>query len=244
MTKAIVTGHSRGLGEKLAETLLARGVPVLAVSRRANAALGERYPELLTQVALDLSDMQAGLSWMAGEQLAAFLSDAQSPVLINNAGIVQPIGPAGTLDNAVIAQAMALNVTAPISLANSFIAMTAQAADRRIMHISSGAGREAIPGWSVYCATKAALDHHARCVVADAPKGLRIESLAPGVVDTDMQGEIRATTPDQFTSRERFVSLKQENQLADPQACAEAIITHLLGEAYGRKTVTHISELG
>lgn len=243
MTKAIVTGHSRGLGEKLAETLLARGVPVLAVSRRSNAALGERYPALLTQVALDLSDTQASLAWMAGEQLSAFLADARSPILINNAGIVQPIGPAGTLDNVVIAQAMALNVTAPISLANSFIAMTKQADNRRILHISSGAGRNAMPGWSVYCATKAALDHHARCVVADAPAGLRIESLAPGVVDTDMQGEIRSTTPEQFTSRERFVALKQENQLADPKVCAEAIIAHLLGEAFGRETITDIRQL-
>ena len=59
---------------------------------------------------------------------------------------------------------------------------------------------------------------------------LRIESLAPGVIDTDMQGEIRCDHAGPvFTSRERFVALKQENQLADPQICAGRFIADLFG---------------
>lgn len=59
MIKAIVTGHSRGLGSGIAQALLARDVTVLGVSRRSNAALAERFPAHLQEVTLDLADAEA-----------------------------------------------------------------------------------------------------------------------------------------------------------------------------------------
>jgi len=244
MIKAIVTGHSRGLGGGMAQALLARDVRVLGVSRRSNAALAERFSQNLQEVTLDLSDAQAAQSWLAGAEMRDFLADAQTAILINNAGIVQPIGPSGALDIATIAQAVTLNIAGPLMAANAFIAATAKVADRRIMHISSGAGRRPMPGWSIYCATKAALDHHARSLAADTVPHLAIESLAPGVIDTDMQGEIRATTPEQFTLREQFVAMKQNNDLSSPESCGEAIVTHLLGPRFGAEVITDIRQLG
>jgi hypothetical protein len=116
-------------------------------------------------------------------------------------------------------------------------------AQRRILHISSGAARNAYPGWSVYCATKAALDHHARAVALDQQRGVRICSLAPGVIDTAMQAEIRNVSEDRFPMRQRFVDLKETGSLAEPDECAEQLIDYLLGAGFGAEVVADLRTL-
>jgi benzil reductase ((S)-benzoin forming) len=243
MRKAIVTGHSRGLGAAIAEALLSEGIPVLALSRRGNAELAERFADALTEVAIDLADGAACAEWAGSGALGRFLEGASSALLVNNAGVVDPIGPAGTLDAGEIVRAVTLNVAAPIVLANAFLAATRSVADRRILHISSGAGRSAVPGWTVYCATKAALDRHAQTIVADDLSGVRLESLAPGVIDTDMQATIRSTTPEQFVMRERFVALKENQGLTGPDECGRQAVAHLLGPRFGLDTLTDLRTL-
>ena len=243
-TPAIVTGHSRGLGAAIAAELLARGARVLGLARRGNPALAAAYPAALTEVALDLADPAVLADWLGGDGLRTFFTKGAGPVLlVNNAGMVEPIGPAGTLDPAAIAHAVALNVTAPLMLADALIAVTEGAPDRRVLHVSSGAARNAYAGWSLYCATKAALDHHARAVAEDKRSGLRIESLAPGVIDTDMQAAIRATTEAQFTMRERFVGLKESGGLSSPEDCARRLVAHLTGLAFGASPVTDLRDV-
>ncbi|GGH49364.1 SDR family oxidoreductase [Frigidibacter albus] len=238
---AIVTGHSRGLGAAIAAELLTRGAKVLGLARKGNPALAAAHPGRLTEVALDLADPVALAEWLPG--LGAHLGGAGPVLLVNNAGMVEPIGPAGTLDPSAIARAVALNVTAPLMLADALIAVTEGADDRRILHVSSGAARNAYAGWSLYCATKAALDHHGRAVAEDKRPGLRIESLAPGVIDTDMQAAIRATTEAQFTLRERFVGLKESGGLASPEDCARRLVAHLIGPAFGASPVTDLRDI-
>lgn len=243
MIKAIVTGHSRGLGTALAGSILAREIAVLGVSRAGSDVLARAHPGLLAQVALDLSDTRAVQQWIGGGTLAAWLSDADTVLLVNNAGVVQPIGPLPLQDPAAIGTAVALNVTAPLMLAAAVAAQRRAGTECRVLHVSSGAGRHVFPGWSVYCATKAALDHHARAVVLDNTPGLRICSLAPGVIDTDMQAEIRATGVERFPLRERFETMKREGALVSAQDCAERIVTHLLSDAFGAAPVADIREL-
>lgn len=238
--KVIITGHSRGLGAALVETLLAEGAEVLAISRRAGAA-GQRPG--LTEVAMDLSDLAALEGWLASGALAGFVAGAGRAILINNAGVVDPIGKVGTLATAAIARAVTLNVAAPLMLADAFVAATGGAPDRRVVHISSGAARNPYSGWAVYCATKAALDQHAASVVEDALPGLRIESLAPGVIDTDMQATIRSTSEERFTNLSRFIALKEEGGLTTPEACAKAIAAHVQGDRFGIETLTDIRKL-
>jgi benzil reductase ((S)-benzoin forming) len=234
--KAIVTGHTKGLGAALALALLNRQIPVLGLARGTSEALRTGFPQLCVQAALHLDDTAALATWLATPALHGFLDDATDVLLINNAGTVQPVGALHDQDPLDVARAISLNVAAPLMLAAALVRAT-PGKQRRILHISSGAGSGAYPGWSVYCATKAALDHHARAVALDAQEGVRICSLAPGVIDTGMQAEIRATPDARFPLRQRFVDLQRSGQLAAPAACAQQVIDYLLADGFGRKPV-------
>jgi len=235
--KAVVTGHTRGLGAAIAAHLLSSGIPVLGLARARNAELEKRFPALFQQVELDLSDSASLASWLAGDTLGKFLASCNTALLINNAATVQPVGSLESQDPLAVARAVALNVAAPLMLANAVAIAGRGAADRRILHISSGAGSHSLPSWSVYCASKAALDHHARTVAEDRTRALRICSLAPGVIDTDMQAQIRATTLEQFPLREMFDAMKRDGQLSSPEECAKRVVDYLLSEKFGQEPV-------
>ena len=240
--KAILTGHTRGLGAAIAEQLLARDIPVLGLARSGNAALAARYPALLTEIALDLSDPATLLAALAGETVKDFVASAQSLLLINNAGMLQPVGRVEMQDAAAIARTVSLNVAAPLML-TSGIAAQMKGRPCRVLHISSGAGRHAYPGWSIYCATKAALDQHASVIALDQSPGLKICSVAHGVVDTDMQTEVRAIPPEQFPMRERFIKMKNEGTLTPPSVAAGKLLDYLLSDAYGTVPLADVREL-
>jgi len=241
--KAIVTGHSRGLGAALAAELLARGIAVLGLARSGNAELKARHPGLLAQQQVDLADPGALARWLEGAGLQRFIAGSSGVLLVNNAGIVEPIGPLPAQDAAAVARAVGLNVAAPLMLAAALSAAVEKGADTRIMHISSGAARNAYPGWSIYCATKAALDQHACAALLDRVPGLRICSMAPGIIDTDMQAAIRATSLERFPLRERFDSLKRDGQLASPAQCAQKLVAYLLDARFGDTAVGDLRDL-
>lgn len=238
--KAIVTGHSRGLGSAVALSLMERGISVLGLSRGAAPRLAARFPALLTEEALDLSDLGAMQAWLAGGAVERFYRDADTAMLINNAGLVEPVGALTMQDAADVARAVSVNVAAPMMLA---AAVARQGKQQRIVHLSSGAAQTAYPGWSVYGATKAALDHHARCAAADGVASLRICSVAPGVIDTDMQAQLRQATPERFPLRERFVQLHAGGDLTTPDSCARQLIEFLLSERFGRDSVVDLRRL-
>jgi NAD(P)-dependent dehydrogenase (short-subunit alcohol dehydrogenase family) len=240
--KAIVTGHTKGLGAALAANLLARGVPVLGLARSGAPELADAYPGLFEEVELDLADGPALSRWLAQTALEDYLDGSGAVLLLNNAAVVSPVGPLDAQDPEAVMRACTLNVSAPMAL-SAAVVRASPGAQRRILHISSGAGRTAYPGWSVYCATKAALDQHARAVALDGERGVRICSLAPGVIDTGMQAEIRATSAARFPLRQRFVDLKETGALIDPDECAERVIDYLLGSGFGAETIADLRTL-
>lgn len=233
--RAVLTGHSRGLGAAIAEELAARGIPTLALARHPGP--GGKGVE---QVALDLSDLGALAAWLAGGHLQRFLAGADTALLINNAGILEPIGPIDGHQPDALARAVSVNVAAPLMLAAAVAA--ASVAQRRVLHVSSGAGRNPYPGWAAYCAGKAALDHHARAAALDKVDGLRICSLAPGVIDTDMQAQIRASDLNSFPLRERFEALKRDGGLATPADCARRLVGFALSPGFGQHPVADLRD--
>lgn len=234
--KAIVTGHSKGLGAAIAAELLGRGIPVLGLARGHAPGLAGQFPDLLAELQVDLSDSAALTAWLASSALADYLQGEGAVLLVNNAGVVWPVGPLAAQDPFDAIRAVTLNVAAPLALAAASVRASPDA-HRRILHVSSGAGRGAYPGWSVYCATKAALDRHAEAVAQDGDPAVRVCSLAPGVIDTGMQAEIRATPEARFPLKERFVQLKQEGALSSPEECAAKLVDYLLAPEFGDKPV-------
>lgn len=218
MKKAIVTGHSRGLGAALAVQLEQDDWEVLGISRSA----GER---------VDLGDPSALLAWLEGDALPRFLADASEILLINNAGLLGSAEVAGRADPAATVAAVNVNVTALILLTDAVLRERPVGVPTRIAHISSGAGRRPVPGWSVYCATKAAVDHHAATVAAENLDGVRIAAIAPGVVDTDMQAAIRGS--EGFPGQADFVELKESGSLASPVDAARGVLRLIDAPSYG-----------
>lgn len=242
MHKAVVSGHSRGLGAALSRALVAAGFEVLGLSRHSCPALAAECGRKLQQCELDLANGASLLAWLEEEALARWCAGAELALLVNNAGTVQPMGLLGTLDARAQVQAIALNISAPLLLSDAFCRATTACPDRRILHVSSGAARQPYAGWSTYCTSKAALDHHARTVALEAHAGLRIMSVAPGVVDTDMQGEIRAMSAEDFPLRSRFVDLHRHGQLSSATDSAAKLLAVLLAEDFGRIPVGDVRD--
>lgn len=241
-TVAIVTGASRGLGHALALSLLKPGTQLITIARSHNAALAAQAAEsggLLQQVQADLADPAAATA-SAKEVMANLPQGAQRYLLINNAGTVEPINQAPSLDDAAaIATAFNLNVTSVMLLTSAFLQATQGAPDRRILNISSGAGRNPMPGWGVYCATKAALDHYTQVLHAEN-HGVRIASLAPGVIDTGMQEQIRGSDASSFPNVERFTQMHEQGQLSAPDAVAEKILRYIAQDNFGATVLDDI----
>ncbi|SAI42056.1 short chain dehydrogenase [Bordetella ansorpii] len=244
-TIAILTGASRGLGAALARGLARPGVRLVTLARRDDAELAEfarAQGAELQQVKVDLSDLSA--TQRTADQIARQLPhDARRYLLINNAGTVQPVSPcAGLTDAASITQAFNLNVSAVMLLTARFLqAVRGMQADRRVLNISSGAGRNPNAGWGVYCATKAALDMYTRVLKQEqGDDGVRAVSLAPGIVDTDMQETIRGSDPASFPALAKFQEFKTAGQLASPADVATRILAYLDRDDFGTTEIDDI----
>lgn len=234
--KAIVTGHSKGLGAGIARRLLDLDIPVLGLARSRTDEFDSYGPDLLAQVEIDLADAAALAAWLEGGALQDYVLGSGTALLVNNAGVVHPVGPLAAQDPKEVLLAVSLNVAAAMALSAAVVRAYPEG-EKRILHMSSGAGRGAYEGWSVYCATKAALDMHAQAVALDGDKLTRICSLAPGVIDTGMQAEIRGTPEGLFPMKPRFVQMKAQGALTPPDAAGRAVVDYLLSATFGNKPV-------
>ncbi len=241
----ILTGASRGLGLALAEQLLARGHRVLAIARRGTELRVPPGGELISWSA-DLSDPAP-----VAKRLGLWLGDLDdttlaSAALINNAGVVSPLAPLSEIAAAGLAPAIRVGLEAPLLLAAAFLRATAHwAPPRKLLFVSSGLGRRPMAGSVSYCAAKAGLDHLARALAleeAAKDRGARVVSLAPGVIDTDMQAQLRAADPALFPERGRFVDLKTAGQLDTPAQAAARLLAYLDRPDFGAQAVADVRD--
>ncbi|OIQ68891.1 benzil reductase ((S)-benzoin forming) [mine drainage metagenome] len=169
-----------------------------------------------------------------------------SATLINNAAVMPQIAPLRACDLDELTNALRVGLEAALILTSSFLANTRQwSVTRRILNISSGLGRHAMASQSAYCASKAGLDHFTRCLALDealAVNGARVCSLAPGVIDTDMQAQLRTAPPEHFPDQTRFSRLKQSNQLASASDTADRVLSYLARSDFGNEPVADIRD--
>jgi NAD(P)-dependent dehydrogenase (short-subunit alcohol dehydrogenase family) len=245
----ILTGASRGMGHAMAEQLIASGHDLLCISRKTNdvlAGLASRRGVACEQWAHDLARPES-----AAAKLETWLSrrdgDAlESVTLINNAGLLPPIAPLGEVPARDLSDALRVDLEAPMLLAGAFLRATARwKARRNILNISSGLGRNPMASQAAYCAAKAGMDHFSRCVALEqAPlaNGAKICSLAPGVIDTDMQVHLRGADGTRFPDVGTFIGLKDKGVLASPQDAATRILAFLARPDFGAKPVADIRD--
>jgi NAD(P)-dependent dehydrogenase (short-subunit alcohol dehydrogenase family) len=101
-------------------------------------------------------------------------------------------------------------------------------------------------GSASYCAAKAGLDHASRAMAleeARRPNGARIVSLAPGVIETDMQVQLRGASPVEFPDRGAFVQLQAQGQLLSPEAAAARVLAWLARPDFGDAPVADVRDL-
>ncbi|CAB3662112.1 SDR family oxidoreductase [Achromobacter dolens] len=244
-TIAILTGASRGIGAAMARGLAKPGTRLITLARREDpelAAYARSQDAQLEQVSVDLSDLAAAEA--AARRICDTLPrDARRYLLINNAGTVHPVsGTDALIDGPAIAAAFNLNVTAVMLLTARFLAAVEDLkADRRVLNISSGAGRNPNAGWGVYCATKAALDMYSRVVKQEqGENGARVVSLAPGIVDTDMQAAIRSSDPKSFPALAKFQDFHATGKLSSPANVASRILAYLDRDDFGATEIDDI----
>ena len=222
------------MGLAMAEQLLDAGHDLLCISRKTSDALAakaaaagrtlEQWPQDLARADTVAARLE---TWIA----ARAESGTASVTLINNAGVLAPIAPLGGIAAADVAQALRVGLEAPMLLTGAFLRATAGwQCPRKVLNISSGLGRRAMASQAAYCASKAGMDHFSRCVALEealSANGAKVCSLAPGVIDTDMQVQLRTADESRFPDRASFQGLKEQGQLTSPHDAAARVLRYL-----------------
>jgi benzil reductase ((S)-benzoin forming) len=243
----IITGASRGMGLAIAQQLLDAGHDLLCLARRHNDEPGQRATRegrRCEQWAVDLSQPEAVAMrleiWLAALDPTAIAA----ATLINNAGAVPRIAPLAAIPALEIANALRVDLEAPMLLASAFVRATASwPVPRKVLNISSGLARRPMASQATYCAAKAGLDHFTRCLALEqAPlaNGAKVCSLAPGVIDTDMQVHMRGAGDSDFPDRSLFVGMKAQGVLASPAQAASRVLAFLQRDDFGANPVADV----
>jgi len=216
---AVVTGASRGLGAGLAEAFAADGLRLGLCARSAPV-----LPSGADVVAarLDVTDAAAA------EAFAADVAARLGPIdlWVNNAGVLEPITPLRNADPAALARNVDVNVTGVLLGSRAFVRhLHGTGRPGVLINISSGAARKPYAGWSAYCAAKAGVDRLTECLdEEERAHGLRAYSVAPGVIDTEMQARIRASTAEDFPQVARFHTMKRDDDFYTPRFIASRLL--------------------
>ena len=257
----ILTGASRGMGLGMASQRIAQGHRLLTLQRKPNSALNsaaETRGSMLEQWSADLTDpglvadrlhawltaLPAALPAALPTALPTHRHGIQSLTLINNAALIATPSGLANANRLELGQALRSALEAPLLLTAAFLSATdGWTCPRKVLNISSGLGRRAMAGAAGYCAAKAGMDHFSRAAAleeAAKPNGARIVSLAPGVIDTDMQVQLRGADPAQFADRVQFERMKTDAQLLDIDAAAARVLAWLDQDSFGSEPVADV----
>jgi len=185
--RAVVTGAGAGLGRELVSMFAARGVAVAMVDRDAAGLEATRGG--LPPTARTLSIVQDLTAEGAGEAIIGQIEAAWGglDILVNNAGY-GAIEPFFEMSAGLWNRTLAINVVALVMLSRAAGEAMKRSGGGRIVNITSPASRMALPNYAAYAASKAAVDSITRTsAIALAPFGITVNSVSPGMMDTEMQ---------------------------------------------------------
>jgi NAD(P)-dependent dehydrogenase (short-subunit alcohol dehydrogenase family) len=185
----LITGASRGIGAAAARLFAAAGAR-LGLAGRPSAALravaGETGARLLDCDVADYAQVQAAVDAMVADH-------GRLDVLINNAGVIEPIAPLASADPQAWALQIAVNLNGVFHGMRAALPVMLAQAGGTIITVGSGAAYNPLEGWSGYCASKAGAMMLTRAAHLEAGHAVRVLSLSPGTVATDMQRAIRSS---------------------------------------------------
>jgi NAD(P)-dependent dehydrogenase (short-subunit alcohol dehydrogenase family) len=223
---AIITGGGRGIGKAAAEELAAMGASVIITARsaaqiesvaaeiRATGAEAAAFP-------CDVAD-RAQVDALTKKVLDQY---GKIDIVVNNAGVIWPVDNLVQSDPEAWAYNIQVNLLGPYYLVRNVLPIMVEQHYGRIVNVSSGAAINPIVGASAYSTAKAGMDMFTRAVAQElVESGVSITSFHPGMVDTEMQVDLRSVdTADATFDLSRFHSAYEEGRLRSPVAVSHAI---------------------
>ncbi|GAB3071675.1 SDR family NAD(P)-dependent oxidoreductase [Salinicoccus sesuvii] len=231
MRYVFITGTSRGLGNALLKTF--KEDRIISISRTEV----ETDVSLYKTFHVDFLDEQT-LEKTLNEVFDSIKPEKGDEIfLINNAGTVNPVKSIANMDAKGFLDNYKINVLAPALLMKGFTeAFGELQASKRILTVSSGAALNPIEGWAAYCSSKAAVNMVSDVLRQEMDRldyPILSATYRPGVIDTDMQGEIRSADPDDFPDINKFQDYKSSNKLYPAETVAYVAKRILTSDNFG-----------
>ena len=227
----LVTGASKGIGRSIARTLAKNGYQVLLLARPSQE-LDAASDEIQ---AMSPSSFSLECDLSRAESIASAIKSMEHidviDGIVHNAGTIAPIQSMFDADDASWERNIHVNITGVQRLTKGLYSKMKASEHCRVTTISSGAALRPLHSWSAYCISKAGLDMWSRCLAEEgASDGITSIAIAPGIVDTDMQLEIRSSSLDDFPLVESFVGYHRDGDLTNPDDVAaklhQLIVAH------------------
>ncbi|SFJ52577.1 SDR family oxidoreductase [Celeribacter neptunius] len=187
-----ITGASRGIGAASARLFAAEGANVALIARGAEAitTLASEIGDKALAVPCDISSYEA-IDAAASAVEARF---GQIDILINNAGVIEPIAPLSGADPEAWSKLIDINVKGVFYAMRRIVPNMVERGAGTVLTVSSGAAHRGIEGWSAYCSSKAGAAMLTEMLdLEERGHGIRAMGLSPGTVATQMQREIKAS---------------------------------------------------
>mgnify|MGYP001293548269 FL=1 len=222
----LVTGASKGIGFELSLALATSGAHVILLARdtpslEKSRDLVQSISASSTTLVCDLADNQS-----IDKAIMALNNDFQKiDGIVHNAGMIAPIMPMSKAPSDAWAENIQVNLIGVQRLTKGIYPLMMASEHCRVTTISSGASLRPLESWSSYCVAKAGQDMWARCLAEEGKRdGITAISIAPGIVNTDMQKEIRSADSEDFPSLSSFVGYYENGELSDAKDVANKLI--------------------
>ncbi|MDI6402138.1 SDR family NAD(P)-dependent oxidoreductase [Balneolaceae bacterium ANBcel3] len=235
----IITGASRGFGKDLALALSGENSVLHLFARSNMDALRKELRKSGSEVyftELDLLEKDAPKELMAQVERNVNRSETERIVLINNAGMLEPVGPAGKHDGDLFRKHLELNFVVPIALTHVFIeACQKEPCHKRVVMVSSGAADKPYYGWSHYCSSKAGLNMFVKVMGLEQeqqPDPIEVMAFNPGRIDTQMQEIIRNTSEEDFPMVNDFINAFKEGKIGESAEIAQRLARRIQSDYF------------